>query len=262
MNIFALLIIQVVGLILLIAALWWVTKRRLGYRWATLGWGALAWPLSQIARMIVATPILIALGNVLDPAALATASVVLMVLFSGVFEETARWLVLRFWAKTARQWRDGVGFGLGHGGIEAVLRLVYTAITSAILLTNQEHFLSLAEMSGQNEAVAAVQQQIDDLAHLTLPLVTLSWYERALAIAFHVAMTLLILRAVRERKWQLWLLAVVLHSSCNAMAVALLPLGLLPVYIALTVVAAGSLWAVLSGPLSRSSVENYPLDKL
>ena len=95
MNIFALLTIQVVGLVLLIAALWWVTKRRLGYRWATLGWGALAWPLSQFARMIVATPILILLGKVLDPAALATASVVLMVLFSGVFEETARWLVLR-----------------------------------------------------------------------------------------------------------------------------------------------------------------------
>lgn len=262
MNIFTLLTIQVVGLILLIGALWWVTKRRLGYRWATLGWGALAWPLSQVARMIVATPILILLGDVLDPGVLATASIVLMVVLSGVFEETARWLVLRFWAKSARQWRDGVGFGLGHGGIEAVLMLVYTAITSAILLTNQERFLSLAESSGQEEAVAAVQQQIDNLAHITLPLVTLSWYERALAIAFHVAMTLLILRAVRERKWQLWLLAVVLHSGFNALAGLLLPLGLAPVYIALIVVSVGSLWAVLSGPLSRSSVENHSLDKL
>ncbi|WP_425555386.1 hypothetical protein, partial [Corynebacterium pilbarense] len=44
-------------MIALVVAAWFVGKRRLGFRWASLGWGALAFPLSQVARFALVIPL-------------------------------------------------------------------------------------------------------------------------------------------------------------------------------------------------------------
>ena len=43
-----LLILQFVGLAALVLAAWFVAKRKLGFRWASLGWGTLALSLIHI----------------------------------------------------------------------------------------------------------------------------------------------------------------------------------------------------------------------
>ena len=46
-----LLILQFVGVVALVLAAWFVGKRNLGFNWASLGWGTLAFPLSQVAGL-------------------------------------------------------------------------------------------------------------------------------------------------------------------------------------------------------------------
>ena len=40
---------------------------------------------------------------------------------AGIFEETARWICFRYLLKKRRRFSDGIVFGLGHGGAEALL---------------------------------------------------------------------------------------------------------------------------------------------
>jgi uncharacterized membrane protein YhfC len=46
---------------------------------------------------------------------------VLVGVSAGVFEELARYAMLRWWAKDARSWPQGLLAGLGHGGVEAIV---------------------------------------------------------------------------------------------------------------------------------------------
>ena len=130
-----LLILQFVGLVALVLAAWFVAKRKLGFRWASLGWGALAFPLSQVARFALVIPLQFLLSKTFDPATATTLTTALFLVTSGLFEETARWIVLRFWDKNTREWNDGVGFGLGHGGIEALLLFANLFVGNLMLLT-------------------------------------------------------------------------------------------------------------------------------
>lgn len=251
-----LIALQGIGVVVFVLIAWVLTQRRMGFPWSAIGWGALSFPLSQIARLAVITPLNVLWAQILSPGAAATATVATMLISSGLFEETTRWVVLRFWAKNVRQWRDGVGFGLGHGGIEAILIIAGTALTNAVLMMNSDAIVESVAKSGDPAAAGAIGQQIDTLKQLTFTDIGLSWYERVLAVVAHVAFTLIVLRAVRERRWQLWLLAVVAHIAFNAVVVVVgAPAGALAVYAIMTVVAAVALWAVAFGPLSRRAVE-------
>jgi uncharacterized membrane protein YhfC len=90
-------------------------------RWK-MGWGvwligAAAFLLSQVGHI----PFNLAMGSLLDQTGLAqwphTAQVIFNAVFlglsAGVFEEVARYLVLRFWAKKARSWREGASSAPG-----------------------------------------------------------------------------------------------------------------------------------------------------
>lgn len=256
MSTLGLIALQGIGILVFVLVAWVVAQRRMGFPWSAIGWGTLSFPLSQIARLAVITPLNVLWAQILSPGAAATATVATMLISSGLFEETTRWVVLRFWAKNVRSWRDGVGFGLGHGGIEAILLIAGTALTNAVLMLNSDAIVERVSKSGDPAAAGAIGQQIEVLQQMTLFDVGLGWYERVLAIIMHVAFTLIVLRAVRERRWQLWLLAVVAHIAFNVVVVVGAPAGVLAVYTILTVTAAIALWTVASGPLSRRAVES------
>lgn len=208
-----------------------VVVRRLEGRWSTLGWGALAFVAAQAVRL----PLLFAF-SLLVPAGPGTAVpvAVVAVVSSGLFEEGARWLVLRFAARNARRWRDGVVFGVGHGGVEALLVLGLGAVSVVLLLT-QGAQLAEALPPEQAEALAA---QLTTLRAAPLTPLLAIW-ERVPAVVFHVAASLLVLRAVRDRVPGPLIAAVVLHWAVNATAVVAVQAGLEPVLVEvlLTVIA-------------------------
>ena len=225
------LALMAVGCVAGVVALVLVVRARLGVRWATFGWGALAFVVSQAVRL----PLLSALG--------LAGNVVALLLTSGLAEETARWVVLRHGDRRARGWRDGVAFGVGHGGIEAVLLVAVTAVGGIVLLSSADEVL--AQVQG-TAAAGAVTQQLEALRAMTLGTALIALWERVAAVMLHVSLSLLVLRTVVTRRPQWYAAAVVLHIAVNAMAVTLLPrTGPVAVELALTAVAATLLWLTL-----------------
>ncbi len=138
-------------------------------------------------------------------------------LSAGVFEESARYLTYRFWAKDARSWSRGLMLGAGHGGMEAILvgSLATISFVSLLATVNSETAMS---------ALPAEQRQLvtDALAQITgAPTGTLllGAVERLFAITAHLAMSLLVLQVFLRRNIA-WLFASIgFHTLLNMVAV-------------------------------------------
>lgn len=140
-------------------------------------------------------------------------------LSAGLFEETARYLVYKFWIKEARTWRQGVMFGAGHGGTEAIIVGGLAALTTVQLFALQTTDLNTLGLPA--DQLAVLQQQLEAFSTAPLYATLLGAVERVWAMIFHIAAALLVLQAVRRRNL-LWLLAAILwHTALNAVAVYL-----------------------------------------
>ncbi len=111
---------------------------------------------------------------------------------AGVFEETGRYLGLRFFLKDKLSWENGVVFGLGHGGAEAIL----------IVGVNYLQLL-FGLMTGQS---------VDQVANIPSYLFLAGGLERILVVTAHVGMTMLVLYAVKYEKKIYFLYALLFHT--------------------------------------------------
>lgn len=135
---------------------------------------------------------------------------------AGLCEETARYLVYRFWIKDARTWRQAVMFGAGHGGIEAIIvgGLVALSFVNLVVL----RMMDVSTLGLPPEQLTALQKQVADYWSAPWYATLLGAVERALTIPFHIAMAVMVLQAVKRRNL-LWLLAAISsHMAINATA--------------------------------------------
>ncbi len=137
-------------------------------------------------------------------------------LAAGLFEETGRYLAMRFVMKKHLDKQNAVMYGIGHGGIEAILLIGLTEISNIAL--------SLAINSGQ---ATVLFTGMDEAALQSIsPLWTLSSYqfymagiERITAIFLHISLSYLVYRSVKERKLLFYLVAIALHFLVDAAVV-------------------------------------------
>ena len=236
------LVVVLVGPLLL--ALW--IRRRYGAAWSSLGWGALTFPLSQLLRI----PLLLGTAALVNPYAekwdaelLFWVNFVILTLTSGLFEEGARYIILRWAAKGVRDWKEGLFYGVGHGGIEAILIVGGTAISNLVLLATVDLVRSQMGQMAPDQA-AAVSAQIDAVGSITWLLIGLSLWERVIAVALHIGLSLLVLLGVVRQNFRLVLGAMLIHAAFNGVAllvvryfdmvtteVALTVVALLPLYL-------------------------------
>ncbi|MGC9522756.1 MAG: YhfC family intramembrane metalloprotease [Anaerolineae bacterium] len=135
-------------------------------------------------------------------------------LSAGIFEEVARYLVYRFWLTEARTWREGVVFGLGHGGIEAILTgaLVVVTLISVLVITGAEDPAALGLPEG-------ALPQVEEFWATPWYLPLLAVMERVMALVLHVSMATLVLLCFHKRHiWPL-LAAIVWHAIMDFAAV-------------------------------------------
>ncbi len=144
---------------------------------------------------------------------------VLLGLSAGIFEEFARYGAYRWWIKDARTWSEGLLFGAGHGGLEAILVGALSLYTYAQIVALKGADLSAIFPADQ---ISLVQEQISQ--YWSLP-----WYdsllgalERAFAIPLHLANAILVLQAFTRRQFRWVWLAVGLHTLVNALGVYLM----------------------------------------
>ena len=125
-------------------------------------------------------------------------------LAAGVFEETARLIGLRLLCKKDASPVTGFAYGIGHGGVEAVLLVGVSNIANLML------------MVGISPPTPQVTQA---LAQFPPTAFWLSGVERIFAIALHIALSMLIWLVVTGRvsKW-FYALAILLHALTNTSA--------------------------------------------
>lgn len=247
MSVLGMLLTQLVVVLVgpLLLALW--VRRRYGAAWSSLGWGALTFPLSQLLRI----PLLLGTAALVNPYAekwdaelLFWVNFVVLTLTSGLFEEGARYLILRWAAKGVRDWKEGLFYGVGHGGIEAILLVGGAAVSNLVLLATVDMVRSQMGQMVPDQATA-VAAQIDAVTSLTWLPIILSIWERVVAITFHIGMSLLVLLGVMRRQFRLVLAAMLLHAAFNGVALLVVRyFDMVTTEAALTVVALAPLYLI------------------
>ncbi len=137
---------------------------------------------------------------------------------AGLLEETGRLLVMLWLLRAAHRWIDGIAFGLGHGGIEAMLLVGLSYVTNLVLavMINTGTWPQVAA-GMPADAAARIEQALTQ----TPPTDFLAaGAERLSALSLHIGCSLLVLAGiVHGRKLLAWVLAVLLHGSLNLLAV-------------------------------------------
>jgi uncharacterized membrane protein YhfC len=198
-----------------------IFAKRLNAEWRIYGVGVVAFVASQVLHIpfnaFILAPLLENLGLSLVQTELALIAICLAYgLSAGVFEEGARYLVYRFWLRKERSWREGLMFGLGHGGIEAILlgALAAYALMQAFTLRGVD-LSTVVPAEQMSEAAAQLE------AYWSLP-----WYaallgalERVFALAIQISLAVLVLQAFRRRQVRWGIAAVLWHTWIDAVAV-------------------------------------------
>lgn len=199
-----------------------LARKRLGASWRLLGAGALTFALSQVVHIPLNAGVAALFRNGVLPRP-PDAWVVWLLplglgLSAGLCEEIARYIGYRRMTHV-RSWEGAVGYGLGHGGFEALLVAVIALLQLINLFALRS--VDLATLPLTPDQAALVTQQMTQAwsAPWWQPLAG-SW-ERVFAILVHASLAVFVLQAVRRSIGWLFV-AIGAHTLVNAIAVYLM----------------------------------------
>ena len=146
-------------------------------------------------------------------------------LMAGLFEETGRFLAMKFLLKKEpTEAKPGVAYGLGHGGVEMAIIFglsMISTLTMAIMvnLGQTDTLLSTVPAEAKDQMTATFEQLKTTGAGTYL----LGLWERFSAITLQVALSILVWAAARKGGKWLWLFpaAILLHALVDGQAVIL-----------------------------------------
>ena len=153
---------------------------------------------------------------------------------AGVFEEVGRLLAFLLILKKKREWKHGIAFGIGHGGIEAIL-LIFPAMLNnliyALMINTGTFDVMLKSVpGGETGETGKILLQVKE-SLLTDPswLYSMAGFERIFTIIIQIAFSLLVLYAVYSKKYLFFGLAILLHAGIDFHA-ALYQRGMVPLW--------------------------------
>jgi uncharacterized membrane protein YhfC len=137
-------------------------------------------------------------------------------LSAGIFEETARLLMYRFWIKDARSWGKGLMVGAGHGGMEAIIIAIIVLYTFFQLVALKGADLSLFFTP---EQLPLAEQQVAFYWSVDWYISLASSWERIFTLPVHIALSVMVLQVFLRRQARWLFLAIAMHTMFNAVAV-------------------------------------------
>ncbi len=182
--------------------------------------GAATFVLSQVGHI----PFNWAAGKILNqtgmiswnPTSQLIFNAVFLGVSAGIFEEGARYLVMRWWAKETRSWHKGIMFGAGHGGAEAII-LGLVAVYAFLQLAALRN-ADLTTLFPANQ-LALAKQQVQTYWSAPWYMAMLGALERLFTIPCQIAMALLVMQ-VFTRQHIGWLFAAIgYHALLDGVAV-------------------------------------------
>ncbi len=143
-------------------------------------------------------------------------------LAAGVFEELGRFTSMNLFKKKELNKLNALMYGVGHGGIEAIIIVGLTSISNLItsIMINTGSFEPMLA-SLDDEVKAQTLKQVSLLWTTSSLDFYLAGVERVVAISFHICLSYIVYRAVKNKKVQLLVLAIVLHAGLDFITVLL-----------------------------------------
>lgn len=132
-------------------------------------------------------------------------------LMAGIFEETGRFVVMKYALKTSRQWKDGLSFGLGHGGAEAIVLVGLNSIIMLVFafMINSGSFDALFTDNQMKEALTPIKEQLTgDSGGLIL----LGGIERLAAMSIQLGLSILVMYAIVSKQMKYFIFAILIHA--------------------------------------------------
>ena len=114
--------------------------------------------------------------------------------------------------KKHRTRKTALDYGVGHGGVEAVFTSISYLATAMLGKLANSGMLDAQMQTLPDTMKETYMQQLADRANVTFGQLMLWLPERATAIIFHIAMSVLVFCAVRQKKPLLFFAAVLLHT--------------------------------------------------
>ncbi len=143
-------------------------------------------------------------------------------LAAGVFEETGRLVSMKFLMKKSLSKENGIMYGIGHGGIEAIIIIGLSYISNLAMTFVINSGMVDTIKTGIPEADQAVMQAVDALVTTPAWQFACAGIERVSAITLHICLSYFVYRAVKDSKWIYYILAVAIHAFVDAGTVLLL----------------------------------------
>lgn len=137
-------------------------------------------------------------------------------LAAGVFEETGRLFAFRLVLRKYPEREAAVSYGIGHGGIEAILIVGINMLVNLVLILiyvfGGESFLRGLLPAGGLEELLAFMNAAPTQDFL------LAGIERLIAVALHISLSVLVFKAVSDKKWLYYPLAILIHAAIDWLA--------------------------------------------
>ncbi|MEM5846427.1 YhfC family intramembrane metalloprotease, partial [Pediococcus pentosaceus] len=116
---------------------------------------------------------------------------------AGIFEELGRFVAFYYLLKKYQEYKDGFAYGIGHGGIESILVGGFSAF-QALIFANSINDGSFTRLVEQKPELSIIQ---DMLIQQPAYLYFLGSLERIMALVLQIAFTMLVLYAVKQKKY-------------------------------------------------------------
>lgn len=161
---------------------------------------------------------------------LLTDNIILYGLYGGLaaalFEETGRLIAMKFFMKQTLSKPNALMYGIGHGGIEAILLVGFTYVSNlmAALMINSGALQTSMELVDA-ELQQTTFAQIKVLWELPAWQFYMAGVERAIAITLQIALSVLVYKAVADRSRIFWFLAFGIHFAIDFLTVVINGLG-------------------------------------
>ena len=137
-------------------------------------------------------------------------------LAAGIFEEVGRFVSMKLFMKRTLNKENAFMYGVGHGGIEAMIIVGLTTISNLI----SAYMINTGLMAKTMELFDSdtQKQTIDQLSLLwtTSPVdFYMAGVERVVAITLHLCLSYIVYRAIKDGKIQLLFLSIGLHAFAD-----------------------------------------------
>ncbi len=180
---------------------------------------------------------------------LITGNVFLYALYGGLmaalFEETGRFLGIKYIMRNQLTKENAFMYGVGHGGIEAMFLLGITSINNLAnaMMINDGSMTSVLEGLDQTARETAVQG-LSVLWETPASLFFAAGFERIVAICLQISLSILIYQAVKEKSGRWYWAAFGVHFVVDFAAVLLSSFSIAAAEVVMAVMTATVVWYV------------------